>query len=226
PGTYTTPDPIVNTASVTSTTADPSPGNNSTSASTALNAPVADLRVTNTNGVTSVVPGTTTTYTITVTNLGPSTATNAVVTDLFPAVLTGVTWTCVAAGGAVCGAPAGAGNIVATVTVPVGGTLTFTATGTISSAATGTLVNTVTAVPPAGTSDPNPASATDSDPITLQADLSVTKTGPPTVALGGNITYTIHVANAGPSAATNVTISDPFQPGLTFISTTAPCSTY
>ena len=225
PGTYTTPDPIVNTASVTSTTADPSPGNNSTSASTALNTPVADLRITNTNGVTSVVPGTATTYTITVTNLGPSTATNAVVTDLFPAVLTGVTWTCAAVGGAVCGSPAGSGNIAATVTVPVGGMLTFTATGLTSSAATGTLVNTVTAVPAAGTSDPNPASATDSDPITLQADLSVTKTGPPTVALGGDITYTIHVANAGPSAATNVTISDPFPPGVIFVSTNAPCQT-
>ena len=36
----------------------------------------ADVSVTKTDGVTSVVPGTSTTYTITVSNSGPSTATS------------------------------------------------------------------------------------------------------------------------------------------------------
>ena len=77
--------------------------------------------------MSGVVVGTATTYTITVTNAGPSTAANAVVTDAFPAALTGVIWSCVGTGGAVCGAPAGTGHINATVTVPVTGTLTFMA---------------------------------------------------------------------------------------------------
>ena len=102
--------------------------------STALFAPVADLAITNTNGVSTVVAGATTTYTITVTNAGPTTAANAVVTDVFSSALTGVSWSCAGTGGAVCGAAAGTGNINATVTVPVTGAATFTATGTVDPA--------------------------------------------------------------------------------------------
>ena len=210
PVNYSGADPIVNTATVTTTSQDTFPDNNSASASTALGAPVADLMITKTNGVSGVVVGTTTTYTITVTNAGPSTAANAVVTDTFPAALTGVSWSCVGTGGAVCGAPAGTGHINSTVTVPVNGTLTFTATGTIDPASTGTIVNTAQVVPAAGTSDPTPAIATDSDPIELRADLSVTKTGPATVVAGDDITYTITVHNAGPSAAADVLVDDVF----------------
>ena len=91
PVNYSGGDPIVNTATVTTTSEDTFPNNNSASASTAIGAPVADLMITKTNGVSGVVVGTTTTYTITVTNAGPSTAANAVVTDTFPSALTGVT---------------------------------------------------------------------------------------------------------------------------------------
>ena len=72
PVNYSGADPIVNTATVTTTSEDTFPNNNSASVSTALRAPVADLTITNTNGVSGVVVGTTTTYTITVTNAGPS----------------------------------------------------------------------------------------------------------------------------------------------------------
>ena len=175
PVNYSLGNSIVNTATVTTTSQDTFPVNNSASASTAIGAPVADLMISKTNGVSGVVVGTTTTYTITVTNAGPSTAANAVVTDTFPDGLTGVSWSCVGNGGAVCGAPGGTGHINSTVTVPVNGIVTFTATGTIDPAFTGTLVNTARVVPAAGTSDPTPAIATDSDPVALRADLSVTE---------------------------------------------------
>ena len=138
PSGYTTPNPIANTATVTS----PMPPAVSTSATTntPLATPVTDLHITNTNGVDGVVAGRPTTYTITVTNpLGPSDATGATVTDTFPVLLTGVTWTCAGAGGT-CVA-AGSGNINTSVTVPVGASVVFTATGTVSPAATGDLVN-------------------------------------------------------------------------------------
>ena len=122
PVNYSLGNTIVNTATVTTTSEDTFPDNNSASASTAIGAPVADLMITNTNGVSGVVVGTTTTYTITVTNAGPSTAANAVVTDTFPSALTGVSWSCVGTGGAVCGAAGGTGHINSTVTVPVNGT--------------------------------------------------------------------------------------------------------
>src|SRR5262249_33706068 len=54
-------DPIMNTATVsgpTPPTIDPDLGNNTSTAETAINAPVMDLGVTKTNGVTTSVPGT------------------------------------------------------------------------------------------------------------------------------------------------------------------------
>src|SRR5437667_199738 len=49
---------------------------------------VADLSATKSDGVASVVAGTSTTYTITVTNGGPSSVTGATVSDVLPAGLT------------------------------------------------------------------------------------------------------------------------------------------
>src|SRR5262249_13298784 len=49
--------------------------------------PAADLAVTMTDGTTTVVPGTSNTYTITVTNNGPDTVTSLTLTDTIPAAL-------------------------------------------------------------------------------------------------------------------------------------------
>ncbi len=147
--------------------------------------PLANLGITKTDGATRVIPGQSLTYTLVVSNAGPSVATNAVVTDTFPASLTGVTWTCVGASGGSCTSAAGAGNISTTVTLPSGGTATFTANATVSGAASGSIANTTTVAAPAGTSDPTPGnnSATDTDTVdaaptadaqspTVQADSS------------------------------------------------------
>ena len=225
PGGYTTPDPIVTTASATTTTQDLTPGDAAASASTSLSAPVADLHITNSNGVNRVVPGATVAYEIVVTNAGPSTAMNAVVTDVFPAALTGVTWGCVALGAASCGAPSGTGNINALVTVATGGTVTFSATGTLSTTATGTLVNEAQVVPPAGTSDPTLAAEDDVDVIDVQADLSIVIVGPASAVLGGEIVYTSTITNNGPSEATNVVVEVDNTPDLILVSTTSSCTT-
>ncbi len=62
---------------------DPDPSNN-TATDTDTLAPVADLSITKTDGATDVVAGTSTTYTIVVTNGGPSVATAASVNDVMP----------------------------------------------------------------------------------------------------------------------------------------------
>src|SRR5207342_2906234 len=59
------------TAQVTSTTADPVPGNNSDSESTIV-LPAVDMVLTKDDGVASITAGTSTTYAITLTNGGPS----------------------------------------------------------------------------------------------------------------------------------------------------------
>jgi len=223
---YTTPDPIVNTATVSSaTTPDPATGNNAATAMSSIAAPVTDLGITKTNGTTTAVPGATTTYTITVTNAGPSNAIGATVTDTFPAALTDVTWTCAGAGGGACSVAAGSGDINTTVTVPVGATVTFLASGTVAPDAEGVLVNTATVMPPPGASDPSSANNTDADSLTPQVDLVITKSGPGSIVPGESLAYTITVANSGPSNAANVVVSDPTPTGVGFVSNAGDCTT-
>ncbi len=225
PSGYATPDPIANTATVSSTTPDAAAGNNSATATTSLAAAVTDLHITKTNGVNGVVAGLPTTYTITVTNpLGPSDASGATVTDTFPATLNGVTWTCAGAAGGTCVA-AGSGAINASVTVPVGATVVFTATGTVDPAATGVLVNSAQVLPPPGLANRTSATATDSDPITSRADLGITKTGPASIVAGNDLIYTITVTNTGPSDAAGVVVDDPTPAGVTWVSTSGACAT-
>src|SRR5207253_442901 len=109
-----------------------------------------------TDGKTAQVPGLPDTYTVTVTNNGPSDAVGASVADSFPAAFGGVTWTATGTSGTSFAA-SGSGNIAATVSIPAGGSITYTASGTVSSAATGTLSNTASAsVAAATTTDPVP----------------------------------------------------------------------
>jgi uncharacterized repeat protein (TIGR01451 family) len=191
----------------------------------ALAAPVTDLSLTKTNGVSTIVPGTATTYTITVTNAGPSNATGATVTDLFPAALTNVTWTCATPAFGSCSAAAGSGHITTTVTLPVGATAIFTATATVAPDAVGVLVNTATVAPGPGASDPSSANNTDADTLTPRADVVLTKTGPATALPGDTLVYTVTVRNDGPSNAERVVVRDPTPAGLTFVATTGDCTT-
>jgi uncharacterized repeat protein (TIGR01451 family) len=185
----------------------------------------ADLAITKTDGAATEIPGTAVTYTIIASNSGPNPDPAAVVADTFPAAITGVTWTCLGAGGATCTA-AGSGNINETVNLPVGGSVTFTASGTISPAATGTLVNTATVTPSAGITDPDPAnnSATDTTTLTPEADLSLTKTdGPDPTLPGSTLFYTVTVTNNGPSPAQGVIVTDTLPAGVTLV-TTSGCT--
>ena len=171
----------------------------------------ADLAITNTDGVTAVGAGSTVTYTVVVSNTGPSAANGATVTDTLPAALTGATWTCVAAGGAVCPATSGSGSISQTIaTFPSGGSLTYTITGTVSASATGTLANTATVTAPSGVTDPNTSndSATDTDLIINAVDDSATING----GTGGSTSVLTNDTNGGSSATVgasgNVTLTN------------------
>lgn len=208
---------LSNTASVSPPggVTDPSPGNNSATDTDTLT-PQADLSITKTDGVTTAVPGGSVTYTITVSNAGPSNAPVSTVADTFPASLT-ATWTCVGAGGGTCTA-AGAGNISDIANLPVAGSVTYTVSATINASATGTLSNTATVTAGGGVTDPTPGnnSATDTDTLTPQADLSITKTdGLASVSAGGAVTYTIVASNAGPSNAPGSAVSDTLPAVLT-----------
>ncbi len=222
---------LSNTATVTAPAGvtDPTPGNNSATDTDTLGAS-ADLAITKTDGVTTATAGGSVTYTITASNAGPSNAAGATVADIFPASLT-CTWTCVGAGGGTCTA-SGSGNINGTVNLPSGGSVTYTASCTISAAATGTLSNTATVTAPAGVTDPNPGnnSATDSDTLTAApgAAVSGTKTAAGSFVVGGTVTYTITLTNAGPGAQADNPgneLTDVLPSQLALVSATATSGT-
>jgi uncharacterized repeat protein (TIGR01451 family) len=130
---------VTNTAAVTNAAEGSTRTSNNTATDPTNISAVADVRITKTNNTNSLVTGTTTSYTITVQNLGPSAADGTVLRD--PAV-TGLNATAVSCGGAAGGAacPAAAAVTVANLqgtgvtvpTLPAGGSLSFTVTGTIN----------------------------------------------------------------------------------------------
>ena len=91
-------------------------------------APTADLSVTKTDGVVSEVPGTPVSYTIVVSNAGPSDVVGASVSDAMPAVVVGVSWTCAGSAGGVC-SPSGSGDVDDLVDLASGGSVTYTVAG-------------------------------------------------------------------------------------------------
>jgi uncharacterized repeat protein (TIGR01451 family) len=207
---------ISNTATVTSTTADPTPGNNSSTVATTISTS-ADVAVTK-SGPAAALAGSNVTYTITVTNNGPSDAASVTLTDVLPpnttfvseSQTTGPTFICTTGTTVVC----------SIATLPAGTSAVFSLTVTFSAALPNGTTVTNTATVSSTTTDPTPANNTSSVQTTVgaNADLSVVKSGPATTPSNTTVTYTVTAANAGPSNALNVTLTDNVPAGLTFVS--------
>ena len=213
---------VSNTATVSSAVADPALANN-TSTDTDTLAATADLAISKSDGTTVAVPGETVTYTLAVSNLGPSDVPDALLTDVFPPEVASVAWTCVASAGSTCSAAAGSGDLAELVLIRAGGTVTYTAVATIDAGASGLLTNTATVAVPAGVTDPVSSndSATDSDTLTPRADLRISKSdGSETATPGAPLTYTLVVSNAGPGDAVGAQVIDLFPPELSGIAWT------
>jgi uncharacterized repeat protein (TIGR01451 family) len=145
---------------------DPNTANNSASDTDTITFK-ADLKVTVSDGKAAAAAGQKDTYTIVVTNLGPTKVAGARIQDNFPATFAGVTFTATQTGGASGFSASGSGNINDTVTMPAASKITYKASGTISASATGSLSNAATVTSPTGVPDPNTAnnSATDTDTL-------------------------------------------------------------
>ena len=184
----------------------------------------ADLKVTVTDFKTTIAAGQKDTYTIKVTNAGPSSATGATVVDNFPAIFTPVTFTATGTAGASGFTASGTGNINDALTLPATSSVSYKATGKVSPSANGVLSNTATVTLPKGANDPNPANntATDTSTITHKADLKVTVNDNKTTAVAGQKnTYTIVVTNIGPSNVSGAVINDTFPSTFTGVTYTA-----
>ncbi|HUK33020.1 MAG TPA: DUF11 domain-containing protein [Vicinamibacterales bacterium] len=205
------------TATVSTTSAiDPTSGNDSLSGSVAVNA-AADVQVVKTPPA-AIIAGGNATYTISVTNNGPSDAQNVVLNDPTPPFLTFVSMTSTPPVGCVNVAPCNIGTLTA------GSSITFAVTYSTASNASGTVANTATVS--TTTNDPTPGnnSSTATVVITQNADISVTKSGPASANPGSNVTFTIAVRNNGPSDAASVSLDDPTPSRLSLVSVTGACS--
>lgn len=127
-------------AVVSSTTPEGNPGQETSSITLAIRAE-ADLSITKDDGEGVARPGQPLTYTIVVTNSGPSHAESAMVSDLFPSELEDCSWVCAPAAGAVCTPGPVAGSIEDAVSVQAGASLTFTASCILGSGVVAGVVN-------------------------------------------------------------------------------------
>ena len=92
------------------------------------------------------------TWSITVRNAGPATATNAPISSNAPAQLTNLSWTCVGQSGGSCGAASGTGALSTLATLPSGGSVTYSLEAdVILSTGIGAVSVTAFAAAPAGT---------------------------------------------------------------------------
>jgi uncharacterized repeat protein (TIGR01451 family) len=198
---------IVNTASVSEVETDPNMSDNQSTTTTSVGA-AADVSITK-NGSPTVTLGQNITYTISVANFGPAGATGVTVSDTTPSGLTPVS----VSGGGCSAFPCSIGALA------VGPPVTITATYNVPVTYSGPspILNTATV---ASASDPNSSnnSSTASTIVSAQSDLGITKSGPPSIAVGQNITYTINITNTGALAAANTFVSDPTPAGLTPVS--------
>jgi uncharacterized repeat protein (TIGR01451 family) len=202
---YDTTKTISNVATVAGSGTDPISANNSATAVTTVSSSI-DLAV-DVSGPTNVARGTNVVYTITVSNNGPSTAHNVSVADATPSGLVFVSNSGDCTTAFPCSfaslAPGVQKQITATFSVPV----TYSDVDPIAN----------TATVAADENDSSTANNTDTVDTALadSADLSITQSGALVVQAGHSVSYTLTIANAGPSAASNVSVDDLVPPGLT-----------
>jgi uncharacterized repeat protein (TIGR01451 family) len=207
------PDPIPNTASVSSAVADPNMSNNTSTIYTPLGEE-ADVSIVKT-GPANVYAGEDIVYTLSVTNNSPTfSAVDVAISDNIDpnyisgtefSVDAGVTWSAWAT-------PYNIGTLIPQQTVAI------LVRGTVLSDVTTDIVNTATVQSSTPDGDLTNNTSTVTTTVDTSADIGVAKTLttlPSEVAAGGQIEYLITYYNNGPSDAHNVIVEDIIPAGIT-----------
>lgn len=205
---------LSNAVLIETSSTDPNNGNNTDTADTEVQ--TADVSVVKTPRADTVVAGTQLTYDLVVSNGGPLAASGVRLDDTLPDTMRFVS-----------AEPAPAAQVGQALTWDIG-TLaggesrTIALTVALSPSAKVEVANTaVVSLDDQPTLDRDPSNNTDTatTPVTEAADVSVVKDGPAgPLPSGSVITYTLTYANAGPSTAEDVVLSDTLPDAFTLIS--------
>ncbi|GAA3846073.1 hypothetical protein GCM10022243_10330 [Saccharothrix violaceirubra] len=204
------------TGTSSTSTSDPDQGNNAVTVDPTVDTS-ADLSVTVASSPDPLVAGSPATVVVTVTNSGPSTATDVVVTVPIPAGFTDVTVT----------APAGVtcdNSVRCTIASVPAGDVRIEITGRVpSDSSAATLEFPATVASPVADPDPSDNTAVLGAGVTRSADVSTELTVSPSPLVAGSpLTATARISNAGPSLAENLVFTLPVPAGVTITGVTAP----
>jgi uncharacterized repeat protein (TIGR01451 family) len=231
----------VNSATVTVSAgvSDPDPANNSATDSDTV-VRTSDLSLSKTDSPDPVAVGSILSYTLTVSNAGPSailpSATLSIVETL-PVGLSGCSYTPSAGTfsvGTIAPGTTGTGTWT-NISIASGGSRSLLITCTVTASAAATLPNTATVIPPTGTSDPDcsgaPVSCTGGNSASItttvnRPQLTLTKTASAaSFSVGVPASYTLQLSNTGTSSTTaTATLTDTIPTGLTIGTLPAGCS--
>ncbi len=214
--TVTSPGSTSNVATVSGDPFDPEPANDSDAVTVDQ---LVDLAVTKSVDDAAPNVGSTVTFTVGVTNLGPGTAHGVVIRDLLPAGLALVAAT------PDHGTFDGASGAWAVGTIAPAGAATLRVEAHVVDPSPVTNTATVHAV-----DEPQASTANDDAGATITpqiADLAVTKAvDDARPDLGDTVTFTITLDNLGPDAAANVALSDLLPAALGFVDAAASAGSY
>ena len=206
---------VANTATGTSQTPDPDPSDN-TSTSTVEGTPSADLSIVKTASVNPAQLNAPITYTIVVTNNGPSPASAVTVSDPLPTALLNPTTP-------TAGCTVTAGQLGCSVgALAVGASFTATVTGTVDPATADTqLSNTATVTSTTPDPDPSDNTSTSVVPVAGTPRIELVKSaaapfdanGNGRIDAGDTVAYTFTVRNTGDVTFTSAQITDPLLGG-------------
>ena len=213
---------LTDSAAISANETDPNPSNNTSSASVIAFQPTVDVQVLSVGAAApagstvGIAAGQPVILTVQATNNGPNDATGTQIVDTLPAGLTYVS------------ATSSVGTVSQTngvVTLNIGalpvGTPVMLTINTTAGAANPSVTDSATIS--ANETDSNPANDTASTTFTISplADLKVAVAANPTaVDVEQNVTYTVTVANTGPSDATNISLADTLPANVSLVSFT------
>lgn len=210
-----------NSASVASATPDPNSGNNTAGPDTVTVDSSADLAIVKTHSTPDFTAGNNESYSLAITNNGPSDVSSYTIADTLDPDLTYVS-----ANPSICGGSSGQTVTCTGGAIATGDTATVVVTVDVAaSVANGTdISNTATVATVAPTTDPTPGnnSSTVITTVVDSTDLALTKSHVGTFTAGATGDYTISVINNGPSdtPTDDITVTDVLPANLTLDSYT------